>query len=133
MRAVLDTNAVISALLFSGTTSRLVAAWQSGKFEVLVSRAILEEYYRALAYPKFKLTEPEIRSLIEEELLPFIKTIHPVRKLRIGLRDPDDRKFLECAVQGSADHLVTGDKDLRVLGSFREIAIVTPGELLALL
>ena len=62
MRVVLDTNTLISALLFTGVSSRLVSHWQTLRVTVLVSRAILEEYQRVLAYPKFKLEETEIRA-----------------------------------------------------------------------
>jgi uncharacterized protein len=133
MRAVVDTNTIISALLFSGTVSQLVPAWQSGRFEFLISKPILQEYLRALAYPKFRLSGDEIRSLVEEEILPFVETVRRPRKLKVSLRDRDDLKFLECALAGHADHVVTGDKDLRSLGSFRGIAIATAGEFLGLL
>jgi len=133
MRAILDTNTVISALLFSGTASRLVPAWQSRRFEFLISKPILQEYLRVLAYPKFRLKGEEIRSLVEEEILPFVETFRRPRRLKISLRDPDDLKFLECALAGHADHIVTGDKDLCSIESFRGIAIVTAGEFLALL
>ena len=56
MRVVLDTNVLISALLFSGVASDLVPLWQKEKITVLLSREILEEYLRVLAYPKFQLT-----------------------------------------------------------------------------
>ncbi|MBX3330039.1 MAG: putative toxin-antitoxin system toxin component, PIN family [Nitrospira sp.] len=71
IRAVLDTNVVISALLFSGPPSQLVSAWQSSRLRPVVSAPILDEYIRVLAYPKFELTTTEIRSLIGEELLPL--------------------------------------------------------------
>jgi uncharacterized protein len=61
MRIVLDTNTVTSALLFSGTASRLVPLWQSRRVVMLISRAILEEYLRVLAYPKFRLSNEEIK------------------------------------------------------------------------
>jgi len=132
-RAVLDTNTVISALLFSGTVSHLVPAWQSRRFEFLISKPILEEYLRTLAYPKFDLAEEEIRSLVEEETLPFVETVRRPRRLRVSLRDLETRKFLECAVTGRASHVVTGDKDLHSLGTYRGIAIVTGGEFLEFL
>ena len=68
IRVVLDTNTVISALLFSGTAARLVGVWQSRHIAVLLSRAILQEYLRVMAYPKFRLGTAEIRGLLEEEL-----------------------------------------------------------------
>ena len=60
MRVVLDTSALISALLFTDTAARLVPLWQSRRITVLVSKAILQEYLRVLAYPKFGLGDQEI-------------------------------------------------------------------------
>jgi putative PIN family toxin of toxin-antitoxin system len=130
IRVVLDTNTLISALLFSGTASRLVPLWQSRRITVLVSKEILQEYLRVLAYPKFQLGDHEIRALVEEELLPFAETIRVRRRLAVVRRDPEDDKFLECAVAGRAEYLVTGDRDLRELGSYRGITILTVGEFL---
>ncbi len=130
MRVVLDTNTLISALLFSGTASRLVPLWQSRRITVLVSRAILEEYLRVLAYPKFRLTGQEIKGLLEEEVLPFVETVRVRRHLAIVRRDPEDNKFFECAVAGRARYLVSGDRDVRELGTYRRITILTPGEFL---
>lgn len=130
IRVVLDTNTLISALLFSGTASRLVPLWQCRRITVLVSKEILQEYLRVLAYPKFQLGDHEIRALVEEELLPFAETIRVRRRLAVVRRDPEDDKFLECAVAGRAEYLVTGDRDLRELGSYRGITILTVGEFL---
>ena len=127
IRVVLDTNTLISALLFSGTASRLVPLWQSRRITVLVSKEILQEYLRVLAYPKFQLGDHEIRALVEEELLPFAETIRVRRRLAVVRRDPEDDKFLECAVAGRAEYLVTGDRDLREFGSYRGITILTVG------
>ena len=121
---------MISALLFSGTAARLVPLWQSRRIAVLISREILTEYLRVFAYPKFQLSDQEIRPLIEEELLPFVETIRVRRRLAVVRRDPDDDKFLECAVAGRAQYLVTGDRDLRELGSFRGTTILSAGEFL---
>ena len=133
MRAVLDTNTIISAQLFSGIASQLVAVWQSGSFRPLLSREILDEYVRVMAYPKFKLSATEIRALIEEEILPFVDTIRVRRRLRPPVSDQDDHKFLECAVAGRAEYLVTGDKELRALGTYRGFTILNAAEFLSLL
>jgi putative PIN family toxin of toxin-antitoxin system len=130
MRAVLDTNTIISALLFSGTASWLVPIWQSGRIQPLLSRAILDEYLRALAYPKFGLAADDIKELLGETFLPFAEVVRSTKRLVIRVRDPDDRKFLECAVAGRAEFLVTGDRDLLALQSYRGIAILTAGDFL---
>lgn len=130
MRVVLDTSTLVSGLLFDGTASRLVPLWQSGQLRALVSRAILQEYLRVLAYPKFRLSDAEIRALVEEDVLPFVETVRVTRRLSVGRRDPDDDKFIECAVAGRAAYLVTGDRDLRELRAYREVTILGAGELL---
>lgn len=130
MRVVLDTNTLISALLFSGTASRLVPLWQSHRITVLVSKAILQEFLRVLAYPKFDLSSDEIKGLIGDEVLPFVETVQVRHHLAVVRRDPDDDKFLECAVAGRAKYLVTGDQDLLELKSYHGIMICTVGEFL---
>jgi putative PIN family toxin of toxin-antitoxin system len=100
VRVVLDTNAVISALLFSGVSSKLVSLWQNGLITPLLSREILDEYLRVLSYPKFQLSDEEIKELIQQEILPFAEAVKPKRRWRVVRRDPSDNKFLECAVAG---------------------------------
>lgn len=131
MRVVLDTNAVVSALLFAGVSSKLVPLWQSRAIVALVSRGILEEYLRVLSYPKFKLSEAEIKDLVQEEVLPFVDVIIPRRRLSVVKRDPSDDQFIECAVAGKARVIISGDKDLLSIGSYRKILIQTPAQFLA--
>lgn len=125
IRAVLDTNVVISALLFSGPPSQLVPAWQSGRLRPIMSARIFDEYLRELAYPKFKLTPAEIRGLIEEELLPFIETVQSPPLPITNLRDPDDSKFVDCALAANVRWLVSGDDDLLSLKRVQSVEIVS--------
>ena len=130
MRAVLDTNILISALLFTGISAELVPLWKRDAITVLLSRAILEEYLRVLSYPKFQLSEAEIKGLIEEDLLPHVEVVKPTRHLRVVHRDPSDDKFFECAVAGKAEVIISGDKDLLSIGTYRRIRIQTPAQFL---
>lgn len=125
IRAVLDTNVVVSALLFSGPPSRLISAWQSGRLRLVVSAPILDEYIRVLAYPKFKLTNTEIRGLLEEELIPFMETVTAVPTNIPDLRDPDDAKFITCAVAAGVRWLVSGDDDLLSLHYVESVDILS--------
>lgn len=125
IRAVLDTNVVISALLFSGPPSQLVSAWQSGRFRPVVSAPILDEYLRVLAYPKFKLTNTEIRGLLEDELIPFIETAQSWSTDIPGIRDPDDAKFISCAMAAEVRWLVSGDDDLLSLRHVESVDILS--------
>lgn len=130
MRVVLDTNVLISALLFTGVSSDLVPLWQKGAVRILLSREILEEYLRVLAYPKFKLSRQEIRGLIEADLLPFVEIVNPGRRLKVVITDPSDDKFLECAIAGKADLLISGDKALLAMGRYRKVQIQSPSQFL---
>jgi uncharacterized protein len=131
VRVVLDTNVVVSALLFNGISSMLVSLWQEDLITLLLSREVLDEYLRVLSYPKFRLTEEEIRELIQEEILPHAEVVKPKRRLRVVQRDPSDNKFLECAIAGRARFIISGDKDLLSIGTYRQIRIQSPAQFLA--
>jgi uncharacterized protein len=133
IRAVLDTNVVISAVLFSGPPSQLVSAWQSSRLRPVVSASILDEYIRVLAYPKFKLTSGEIRSVIEEELLPFIESVKVIPAAIPDVRDPDDAKFITCAAAAGVRWLVSGDDDLLSLHRIQSVEVVSVTAFLRLL
>lgn len=124
MRVVLDTNIVISAVLFKGKLSSLVSLWKAKQFTFVISGEILKEYLRVLSYPKFKLTESEIRTILSEELLPFVETVNVKEKPLGILKDKDDEKFLNCVRHGHADVLVSGDAELLQLGSYHGTRIV---------
>ena len=124
-RAVLDTNVVISALLFRGDASRLHTLWEKKAFTIVASREIVKEYVRVLAYPKFNLTEKEIKDIIQEELLPYIEPVSVAGELHGICIDPNDDKFLECAESGKADVIVSGDAHLLGLKRHKGCPIVT--------
>lgn len=126
-RVVLDTNVVISTLLFSrGRLSWLRLAWQRGDFIPLVSRQVVEEVLAVLAYPKFRLTADEQQELLAD-YLPWCEVVSLPSDLPAvaDCRDPDDLKFLHLAAAGSADCIVSGDKDLLALAAGHRPPILT--------
>lgn len=126
-RAVLDTNVVLSALVFSkGRVARLRAAWQGGDFVPLVNRQTVNELLRALSYPKFRFGAGE-RDLLLAEYLPYTEVVAAPRNSPgvADCRDPADREFLALAAVGRADALVTGDQDLLVLRGQSAFPILT--------
>ena len=134
-RVVLDTNAVVSALLFeTGRLARLRHPWMAGDFRPLVSPATAAELLRVLSYPKFRLTGAEIEALFAD-LLPYAETVEVPRRTAKwpGLTDRDDRIFLDLAVAGNAAFLVTGDRALLAADPPERCRIVTPAEFLAIL
>lgn len=155
MRAICDTNVVVSALLFeSGRCSWLREAWRTGRIVPIVDAATADELLRVLEYPKFRLS-PSDRDEILAEYLPFTEIASaeeegrstdvgraygdPARTVdsEIGdppdhydLRDPDDRIFLELAIRSRADALVTGDADLLALAGTVPFEVLTPAQAL---
>ena len=131
-KVVLDTNTVLSALLFKRSAlSQLRLCWQSQQLIPLASKATISELIRVLAYPKFKLSSVEQRSFLDE-YLPYVQTIIKLEALSeaIVCKDSDDIKFLELAITANADYLITGDKDLLVLPQVLPLKIITPQNLL---
>jgi putative PIN family toxin of toxin-antitoxin system len=122
---VLDTNVFVSSLLFRGPASAVHAAWTAGRFVPLVSRPVLEEYARVLAYAKFHLTENEIGGLLRSELLRWAEPVTVTCRVDAVGEDPADDRFLELAVDGGADLLVSGDRHLLGLGSWGRTPILT--------
>ncbi|MBN2264986.1 MAG: putative toxin-antitoxin system toxin component, PIN family [Candidatus Aminicenantes bacterium] len=131
LRVVLDTNALVSALLFGGEPGRLVSLWESGRIVPLVSRDVLLEYLRVLAYPKFGLGTDDIKSLVEEHILPFAEMVVVDHAPHVVLDDPGDDKFLALVLAGSADFLISGDKHLLALERYHGADILTPRNFLA--
>lgn len=134
MRAVLDTNVVASALLWGGTPERLIDAAGDGTLELFTSEALLAELAGILGRAKFA-------EVLRRRNLPAAEIVARYRELAESLdaaplevaelRDPDDAAVLACALAARADAIVTGDDDLRVLGRYRGIAVLSPAEALA--
>jgi putative PIN family toxin of toxin-antitoxin system len=115
-RVVIDTNLALSALVFAGgRIAPLRLAWQDRRMLPLVSRPTAAELIRTLAYPKFKLAAHEQEELLAD-YLPCCKAVRiPTPPATPPCRDAFDAIFLELALAGKADALVTGDKDLLCL------------------
>lgn len=126
-RVVIDTNLVLSALVFSGgQLDTLRHAWQAGKCIPLVCKHTASELIRVLAYPKFKLTATEQHELLSD-YLPYCETVALPGKApkSIHCRDIHDIPFLHLALAGKADCLVSGDDDLLCLADNFACPIVT--------
>jgi putative PIN family toxin of toxin-antitoxin system len=123
-RVVLDTNVLISALLFKGELSRVVGLWQKGKIIPIISKETFDELRTVLEYPKFSLSRAEIKSLIEHEILPFFEVVNVSKQIKGACRDPGDDKFISCAISANVDCIVTGDKDLSDLKKYQSVRII---------
>ena len=129
-RVVLDTNVLVSALLFrAGSLRWLVDAWQTERVHPLASRATVAELLRVLGYPKFRLAESDRQALVEAYLPWCEAVVVPASVAVPDCRDPEDRMFLELAAAANADALVTGDRDLLALETAFATPILTPATL----
>ena len=133
LRVVLDTNVLVSALLFGGRVGMLCDAWKDGRIIPLVSKETFAEFRKVLSYPKFKLSHREIRAIINEEILPFVEPVAIADQVTGVCRDSHDDMFIAVAACGNGAYLVTGDQDLLVLKKYRTTKIVPVSELLLLL
>ena len=126
MRVVLDTNVVLSALVFGGgAAGQLRTAWQAGAFTSLVSTATAQELVRVLAYPRFRLSAADREELLADYLLYTTTVRIPDPPPTVpACRDPFDVMFLELATVGKAKLLVTGDRDLLALAGQTKFSIL---------
>jgi putative PIN family toxin of toxin-antitoxin system len=133
LRVILDTNVLVSALLFNGELSALVPLWKGGALIPVFSKETFAEFRSVLAYPKFKLTKDEIDSIIQEELLPYFEVVAGTQQVCGVCKDPHDDKFLSCAMAAHADLIVTGDQAFYELKKFKFVKIVSPAAFLKML
>ena len=130
-RGVLDTNVLISGNLSSKGNPALALEKAITDGQLLASTATLRELMEKLLSAKFdRYVSREARDALLVRLAPLVEIVEIVQTVQAS-RDPKDDKFLEVAVNGRADVLVTGDGDLLELNPFRGIAILTPAAYLS--
>ncbi|HYY72293.1 MAG TPA: putative toxin-antitoxin system toxin component, PIN family [Candidatus Bathyarchaeia archaeon] len=132
IKAILDTNVVISGIFWKGVPFEILKAWQRQRFRLAMSPPILDEYRRVLEEMTKKRPSAVLSPILE--LIEFhSEMVEPVRFVRTVCRDPDDDKFLEAAVAAKADYVVSGDADLLSLRNHQGIQIIRPAQFLKLL
>jgi putative PIN family toxin of toxin-antitoxin system len=125
-RVVLDTNIVISSAL-GGALVLILEKWNDGKFTVIVTSDILSEYFEVLNRPKFRLKQETIDK-IARYLYQFSEFVVSEERIQFVEADPKDDKFLDAAIAGKVDFIVSGDKHLLDLKEFQTIPIISGRE-----
>lgn len=125
MRAVLDTNVVMSAFFFGGTPLKIVRSAFSRKIELVVSKAVLSEYREVAErlyeqFPSVNYRRP--LSILESKLT----MVRPAALGEAVCRDPDDDDIIACALGGKAKVICSGDGDLLALNGFRGLEVMKP-------
>ena len=123
MRAVIDTNIIVSAYL-GGALEVILRSFKDDAFTLIVSRPIADEYFHVLQRPGLHIEHRELEDLASL-LISKADFVVPRRPVFAVTDDPSDNKFLEAALEGKADCIVSGDKHLLALKTFRGIPILT--------
>ena len=123
--ATLDTNVIVSAVLFGGTPRRVMEHAIAGRYRIGSSPEILAETESVLRYRKFNLTSGFIATVMRE-LESLVELYYPKTQHQIVERDPSDNVIIDCAVEAQAAYIVTGDDHLLSLRVALGIPIVTP-------
>lgn len=137
LRAVLDTNVLVSGLLTgSGAPRQILDAWLEGRYILVISLYLVEELIHVLSYPRIA----ERLRLDEEELGAMMAALLSKAEVTPGhvhlpgvTRDPKDDAVVACAREGEAGYIVSGDQDLLVLGEYAGIQVVTPRQFMEIL
>jgi len=127
LKVVMDTNVFVSGVFFSGPPYKILTAWQSGDFELVVSDEILDEYKRvgeilAEERPKIDL-DPILNFVIEHA-----RVYKPTKLKEPICEDPDDDKFIACALASGSKVIISGDKHLLKVSGFQGIEVLKPRE-----
>ena len=128
MRIVLDTNVFISGIFWEGNfCSKIIDQWKLGKFQLVSSLKLIEELVETLKSFKISMDEGlinEWKNLILENSI----MVNPIAAIKVVKDDPEDDKFVEAAVYGEADFIVSQDKHLLKLEEYNKIKILKPEE-----
>jgi putative PIN family toxin of toxin-antitoxin system len=137
MRAVADTNVIVSAVLSKGSPPDLILQhWRRGTFQLVTSAPLLRELDDVLGRPEIARRHkwsPNERAAFVVSLSESAIVVAPEKQLDVIAEDPDDNRVLEAAVEAHADYIVSGDRHLLELESYEGIQIVTPARFNAIL
>ena len=127
MKIVLDTNVLISGIFFSGPPYQILKAWQEGKIKVIVSEEILSEYQRVAEELSSQFPSVDANRILE--LITIHAEIVDATDFQITIcEDPDDNKFIACALASKSKIIVSGDKHLLNVSGYEGIKVVKPLE-----
>lgn len=137
MKIVLDANIYVSSMVNNqGNPKRIMAMWEQGDFDVLASKSIIDEVGRVLRYPRIVKRHKQDEEAIERFLKLLASEaviVKPAEVLDVVQEDESDNRYLECAIEGKPQYVVSGDQHLLKLGEYKGIMIIPPAAFVALL
>ena len=125
MNVVLDTNVFVSGIFFKGPPFEILKAWMEGRIVMVLSPEVFEEYMRVIHAISDQFPEVDAHPFLR--LASRSARMVPDGMLPVGVcSDPSDDKFLSCAVQGKAECIISGDKQLLKASGYQGICVLTP-------
>lgn len=127
MKIILDTNVFISGIFFSGPPFQILKAWQNSRLQIVLSQEILNEYQRVAESLAAEFPAIDILPIIE--LMTIHGQIIDTQGFDISVcDDPDDNKFMECAIASNSEIIISGDKHLLKVSGYQGITVLKPRE-----
>lgn len=128
VKVVVDTNVFISGIIFGGKPKTILELVYTEKIQAVISATLLSELQEILL-KKFKFSESVVLD-IEERIKDIFKFVYPTEQIML-VKDEDDNRILEAAMEGNCDFIITGDKELLHLHQYKGIVILSSDEFLA--
>lgn len=125
MKIVLDTNVFVSGIFFTGPPFQILKAWRDGKIQIVVSDDIFEEYQRVGKILTEEHPGLDLGTFLEL-LIKNAELIEPQKLPNPICDDPDDDKFLACALGGKSKIIISGDKHLLKVSGYNGIKVIRP-------
>ena len=123
MTVVIGTNVVLSAILFGGKPKQVLQMALSGNIQLAISESLVKELQGVLKRPQVELSAQLVQTIVSE-YASIANWIEPSEHFNVVVDDPSDNYFIDCAVAAKAGYLITGDRHLLKLGTFKMVKIV---------
>ena len=129
MKIIIDTNVLMSRIFFGGVPGQILDVWREGQFELVTSPGVIDEYMRVGERLTRRFDEVDVQPILAF-IIQNAEVVADTPLPESVCKDPDDDKFLACALAAGADLIVSGDKALRVVSGYKDIQVVTPRQFL---
>lgn len=131
IKVVLDTNIILSSIGWSkGKPRKILNKCIDRELIPIISKDILDEIRTVLKRPKFDFIKEDEREEFLSLFLQYSEMVEPKKRVDIIKEDPTDNRIIECALEGNADYIITGDNHLQKLKEFKDIKIIKPADFL---
>lgn len=135
MRIVVDTNVLVSATFWEGDSFRILEMAEKSEIDIILSKEILKEYIDVLGYKEIKdkvgKKNLNVRYAIEK-IISMCKFVEPITKINLIKEDTKDNMVLECAITAKAKYIVSQDRHILKIRTYKGIQILSPGEFIRL-